>query len=344
MVPNDLAPAARGLLLSLAWIREHLREFSIGPVSDASFSKDDVAKLKPLSELALTLSVLRKCGVDVAFLDEAAAWAWEDCAGGDAIVRLLLVRPDFLPCCALYVALTELGFKSTHVEQTITTIGRTDMARSLPLQPWSRLALDYNLAKLGVIEPSRIRTHDLYALSKPEPWVVSAEIAYAVTHEVMYLTDFGSRNLPDPAATEWLDTWMPYWGRSFQRDGDWDVLGELAMVSACISRPSEALAVVLAHQQPDGSVVGPDGAGSYLFGPTDTLDRRRFLGAYHTTLVFAMACGLTLRMAARISEDSRPVPLKLTRFRGHPTVGASSPRSGSPHVEPQAAISARVPG
>jgi hypothetical protein len=286
------------MALGIGWVADHLQEFSVGGTSAASFSKADIARLKPISELALAVSLLNRCGLDLPILDELADWIWEECEEGRKITRLLLARPDFLPCCALYASMYQMGRRSSSLHPVIELLAKSDMAKVLPLQPWSRLALEYNLCKLDLFPPNALRTDDLYVLTRPEPWVMSGEIAYAVTHELLYLTDFGFRPLGSEDLELYLASWIPYWAKVFIEERDDDVTGEFAMVASCVGDHGNfgaaALATVIAHADHDGSVCGPKGAGAVLFSEGDTEARRDFLARYHTTLVMVMSAAMTL--------------------------------------------------
>ncbi|MFM0330108.1 DUF6895 family protein [Paraburkholderia strydomiana] len=294
---------AQGLLRGLGWLNENLPNFSFADCdrADPPFAKAYVARLKPISELALTVWILKRCGLQVPFLDSAAEWAWQECEQGRRLVALLLARNDFLPCCALYAPLFQLGYRCEALDIALAMLSRSTMAAALPLQPWSKLAMRYNLWQLGLSRcPGTAK--DLYIQARPEPWVISGEVAYAITHEVFYLTDFGFRPLQDRDVRDYLKTWTPYWAKSFAAEGDDDLTAEFAMVSTCLD-DSDAhdvaatlLLTVLSHQRADGSMTGPQGAGSFLFADDDSLSRREFLASYHTTLVALMAAALAVRL------------------------------------------------
>jgi hypothetical protein len=298
--PKFSLSAQRGLLLGLGWVNEHLQEFSVGGPDSDPFSTRSLARMKPISELALTIWILKRCGAKISALDEIAAWIWRECDDGRLLIRLLLARNDFLPCCALYAPLFQLGYRSRDLHAVARMLSQSDMARSLPLQPWARLALDYNLWQLGFLRRPTAALRDLYVLGRPEPWVISGEVAYAITHEVFYLSDFGFLGLRTKHIDEYLTTWVPYWTRAFVHECDNDVAGELAMIWSCIGGDAETsqnhpLKTVLDHQTREGAVPGPDGAGSFLFAEKDSTRRRGFLTNYHTTLVTLMAAALALR-------------------------------------------------
>lgn len=289
----------RSLLLGLAWVSEHLHEFRIPIAKPGSFSKEDLARLKPLSELALTIWILSRCRIKLPVLQRISEWLWHESDNGRELIRLLLARNDFLPCCAFYTPLYQLGYQSTALNSVLKMLSRMDMATVLPLQPWSRLALDYNMWKLGLLHESKIRKRGLYLMAFPEPWVVSGEIAYSITHEVFYLSDFGFKPFHDARVLTYLETWIPYWSDIFTHENNYDLTGELSMVWQCmggrfIASCEHPILPVLENQNPDGSILGPEGAGSYLYSNQDLPTRRRFLKSYHTTLVLLMATAMIL--------------------------------------------------
>ena len=290
----------RSLLLSLGWVTQNLQEFSVGHKRPRAFTKNEAARIKPISELALTVCVLKRCGVGVPVLSRLIQWMWRECDGGQLPARLLLARNDFLPCCSFYASMYELGMSSEALHSILMFLAKTDMATVLPLQPWAHLALSYSLWKLGLAPRSSLARSDLYVAARPEPWVVSGEVAYAITHEVFYLSDFGFQDIRDKKILSYLRTWVPYWSTIFAQENDCDLVGELAMVAGCIGNVDPApyesfLAHLLAHQLADGSIPGPKGAGAFLQNDGDSPSRRRFLGSYHTTLVSMMAMAMALR-------------------------------------------------
>jgi len=297
--PN-LSPRG-GLLRGLTWITEHLDEFAIARRMDLTSPnlKDNLVLLKPISELALTIWLLERCGIHHELSGHLADWIWQQTEKGKLLTRLLLARADFLPCCSLYASLSQLGYRAEHLDRVLSMLATTDMAQALPLPRWGALALDYNLSLLGLsAQPERLG-NSLYTSALPEPWVVSGELGYAITHEVFYLTDFGFAPLENHDVAEYLRLWVPYWAQVFVEEGDHDLAGEFAMVWRCIgigsSSMSDPLGPVLSAQTEDGYVQGPEGAGTVLFRPGDDAARRVFLGRYHTTLVAMMAYALELR-------------------------------------------------
>ncbi len=291
--------ATDGVTLALGWIAEHLDEFAISERLDLSSPnlKDNLAQLKPISELALTLWLLRRCSLDNELTRSMAEWIWRQTQHGKVLTRLLLARHDFLPCCSLYASLYQLGYRAPHLDSLLDVLAGSQMARALPLPPWGALALDYNLFHLDLADPPDARKFALYTTAMPEPWVISGEIGYAITHEALYVTDFGFRRPSDDQLVEYLKLWVPYWARVFVAERDFDLASEFAMVWRCLRLEcppgmEDPLDAILMAQTDAGYVEGPEGAGSILHRRDDTKDRRTFLGRYHTTLVALMACAL----------------------------------------------------
>jgi hypothetical protein len=297
-------------LLGLGWIDSQRPYFGLGPDVSWRFDKRDVAKLKPISELALTLDVLDRCGICLPALNNLAEWIWDEIDKGRLLTSLLLARPDFVPCCSLVASMAQLGYRRDALATVLKMVAALDMTSVLPLPPWARLALRYNLGRLGLTQPQSVSDLQLYVLSRPEPWIMSAEIAYAITHEVFYLTDFGFVSLDAPTIS-YLKCWLPYWARAFLDECNDDVLGEFAMCWTTVAEWPECftdgpLPTVLSHQRDDGAVPGPPGAGTVLTASDDSPERREFLATYHTTLVAIMACALTLRRERLARANHNP--------------------------------------
>jgi hypothetical protein len=300
--PNNLnRTPSEGLLRGLDWIAENLQEFAISSrfALSAPNLKDKFALLKPLSELALTIWLVRRCEIHHEISDYLARWIWEQTQEGKILTHLLLARNDFLPCCSLYAPLFQLGYRAQHLDKVIEYLSATDMAKALPLSPWSALALSYNLRLLNITSEQPRHFDNLYIESLPEPWIISGEIGYSITHEVFYLTDFGFSSISDKTVNEYLNVWLPYWAQVFHEQADYDLTGEFAMAWRCIQPKSldtpNCLNAILLAQSNSGFVQGPEGAGSSLYQRDDSAGRREFLGRYHTTLVATMAFALELR-------------------------------------------------
>ena len=130
--------------------------------------------------------------------------------------------------------------------------------------------------------------------------------AYAITHALFYLTDFGLRAPAWPAgsspaaAAELVEALL----RRYRLRGNADLTGELVMSALCLGvrRSAEvdrAWAYLAVEQAADGRVPGPPGvideaAAERLGGPA-YLDWKT---SYHTTMVVAMAALMCRRAEA----------------------------------------------
>ncbi|WP_183580373.1 DUF6895 family protein [Mucilaginibacter sp. X5P1] len=297
-----------GLLLGLAWINENLHEFAIPNVKSSSFTNEEIVLLKPASELALTVCLLKRCKIDIPVLDRLADWLWTQASFGSTFSHILIARNDFLPACAFYSSLYQLGYRSKVLSSILKTLAISDFSKFLPIQPWAQLAIEYNLWKLRLIPFKEIRQNNLYVTGLPEPWVISNEIAYAITHEIFYLSDFGFRKLKIRHLKDYLLLWIPYWTNTFISEHDNDLTSEFSMIYSSIQGEEHDISKhpligLFIQQQSNGLVKGPEGAGSYLFNKGDTENRRNFLSNYHTTLVFIMANALFLRNSNKITKS-----------------------------------------
>jgi hypothetical protein len=294
------------MFLALGWVLNHLSDFSVSERLNikSSVSKVEVTQLKPISELALTIWLVLRCGFRHQILKKLVRWIWEQTDSAKLLTKLLLARNDFLPCCSLYASLYSLGYRSESCDRLLSFLSKSDMAAALPLSPWADLALSYNLWLLRLAPMPKLKRGRFYIGKCPEPWIVSGELAYAITHEVFYLSDFSFGSLDEPDVSEYLRIWVPYWASIFHEEGDYDLTSELAMVWSClgsahVSGRPEPLSLVLPHQEADGHMPGPKGAGEYLFVKDDSSERRMFLSNYHTTLVTIMACALSATRFSR---------------------------------------------
>lgn len=123
---------------------------------------------------------------------------------------------------------------------------------------------------------------------------------YAVTHTVLYVTDFGRRSWPpglaDPAVV--LDV-LDLLSHDADATDNLDLLGEYAWCRACLGARSgrfhREIERLLEAQRDDGSVPGPVDLGPALERDGVPEEDRPFFTDYHTTLV--------ARFALRAAEE-----------------------------------------
>jgi hypothetical protein len=84
---------------------------------------------------------------------------------------------------------------------------------------------------------------------------------------------------------EYLANWLPVWSAVWAEAGQWDLLGELLIVGACLPEPwcDQATWELFAHaRHADGFVPRDD-------GPVADELRQRFLDHQHTAVVATVA-------------------------------------------------------
>lgn len=161
--------------------------------------------------------------------------------------------------------------------------------------------------RLAVANAARIvglpATEDMGALAaatwlgaRPEPWAVNWITAYAVTHTVFHLTDWGADpgGLP-PELTDYVRTWLPVWIDVWREVGQWDLVTELLVVGASLEDPyvrPEDWEAVAALQHEDGLVPRDS-------DPVDDDPQQRFTDHQHTVVVAAVAGSIALARAGQ---------------------------------------------
>jgi hypothetical protein len=124
------------------------------------------------------------------------------------------------------------------------------------------------------------------------PWMVNLELAYTITHEVFYVTDFGFKPYRlDPNIRAYIQTWLPSWLKIYAEKADFDLTAELIMTDACIEGQGfdDYVALLVRSQHNMGYMPGPPMTGATLKSDFDLPERVVFLENYHSTLVTIMA-------------------------------------------------------
>lgn len=302
----DRDPANAVRQAAWGWATSHRRRFQLpSPVS-----RWTIEQLKPLGELVLTADILRRTSLAhladefSESIDATFEFAWTQLQEGELIASLLQSHPDLFGLTSLYATFSRNGYRNTTVDNAIATLSAMTAIRALEFPPWRALDIALALEQLG-IQSSWIRRNlfeQTWLSAKPEPWMINSAAAYALTHTVFYMTDFGEHpaNLP-PDVTEYLTNWLPVWCEFYFSVNNLDLLGELLMVASCVGLNSldpllePAWDQLRRAQAGDGLVPGPHSIFSEQ-QPNPQLERAAdFYNHYHTTLVAAMASALWMR-------------------------------------------------
>lgn len=273
----------------LAWIDAHCEEFSFD--IDENLDRQ-VLLLKPFSEFVLALHFLKRSHPDVFPFQSLLNWAWNKVERGDFLFRLLAARPDLYQL-ALPTALFALNdLQNERLLKLLTNVSQLRLFLKVETERWVTISVLYAYELLGQHVLTLADFEKSWLFERPEPWLITNNSAYALTHEVFYLTDFGRRKSKAPSeVVAYIDCWAPAWISYYSEKRDWDLVGELILVGQCLDMPwsNSALDLLIENQQIDGSIMGPTGAGNRLVRANDTEVRKEFLSKYHTTLVGALA-------------------------------------------------------
>lgn len=290
-----------GLDRIAGWIDANLDQFRLRHARSADHR---IFLVKPLGELVLAAALLAAAGRSRSWCGEKAAFVWEELEEGELLLRLLAARPDLIVISTLYANFRCFGHSNARLETLLEHLAATACCRGIEFPAWRRLDVAHGLEALGFAPFPRRPLAGTWLGAFPEPWLITDDLAYAATHEIFYITDFGARRARlDAAVRSYVATWLPAWLRIYAGRGNWDLFGEFVMVGACLGRSPPGAVDLLAGQiGEDGLVPGPHGSAATLKSDSDSAERGAFLCNYHTTLVAMMALALSAgdgRAAAR---------------------------------------------
>ncbi|MER5635996.1 hypothetical protein ABT095_03455 [Kitasatospora sp. NPDC002227] len=286
---------------ALAWLHRAHQDGLGGIGWDAGPDLSDPNEAyKPIGECALAASlVLREPVAGPADRERARAlldFGWVQLQGGDLLYErqfrhLLLTDP-----AETYAPFHRAGYRHSRLDALLRELAGLRSARAVECRPNRRLAVANARSVLGL--PPAPDWPALAAATwlgaTPEPWAVDWLTGYDLTHAVFHLTDWGA--LPDrlPAPLrDYLAAWLPVWADVWQETGQWDLLGELLTVDACLPAPvcgRSGWQALAAAQHPDGLL--PRDAE-----PVDP--ETAFKDNEHTAVVGVLAGTLTLAQALR---------------------------------------------
>ncbi|MFJ4840798.1 DUF6895 family protein [Streptomyces sp. NPDC088746] len=280
---------------ALDWLDANRARFRArtGPHTPAAEVKE---RFKPVGELGLIGSVVRREGVvgrrQNEQLSKLLDFAWHDVLDSGGLLAWLQDQEPFSPVpLELYVPFHELGYRHPAVEEHTRLVQATTAWGVLEAQPNRRLGISRFEARAGLTPatPTAEALRRTWLGRTPEPWAVDYHTAYAVTHTVFHLTDWGRSpdRLPDNIA-RYVELWLPAWIDEWRHAEHWDLLGELLVVDACLPRPAlhpDVWQRYAAAQSPDGAM--PIQRGMPVGDPDDVFDV-----VHHPTLVALLASAM----------------------------------------------------
>lgn len=272
---------------ALGWIEANLIQFALptGPTTETTLKA-----IKPLGELVL---VIDKIAERHSKFEALLKWSWKEFRGGELMLDILIARHDLIVLTTIYASFVNRGFSNPRLDQWIAYLRATAAHEGIEFPRWRRLDVDHALAKLDGERLSADSLRDTWIALRPEPWLMSDDTAYAVTHTLFYITDFGQAGhlLPDDIR-DYLYLWLPAWLEISRRQRNFDLFAEWLMVAAYAGFDdifAKHAAVLVAHQRSDGVFPGPSGSAEALLHDEMPAIRSDFLRNYHTTLVAILA-------------------------------------------------------
>ncbi|MGK4579978.1 DUF6895 family protein [Kitasatospora sp. HPMI-4] len=249
---------------ALEWL-DHLHgRLALDPAVPAH--ETDGPTLRALAELVLAAATVRREAVGGPESARTAGrlldFGWRQLREGDLLYELQRHTPAATRPMEIYAPLAALGYRHHALDRLLAHLAATRAARTPEQTPGHRLAAAAAARRIGL--PGH---HDLDALTRgtwlggvPEPWMLDGDNAHGVTRTVFHLTDWGADPAGLPAHLQrYLHQWLPAWVLAFTETRDWELVGELLAVGACLEQPlfhRAAWAALARAQQADGMLPG----------------------------------------------------------------------------------------
>ena len=297
---------------AIKWLYENLKAFELSLES----YKKSYFRVKALGELALLISLYKRkyAVINNNYIKDFIAFVSDTVIRANFIDRMMR-RPDlFLAYLGIYESLNECGIQLKGFKDSLQSLIAQKYVIAAERAPFRNMDLCYSLnrAKLNHTLPSLEHLYYRTVLSKDPPVLFLQEIdVYSITHIIFYLSDFGFKtkiNLSNRQlmSIRWIiGTLIGLY--LFKKN--WDILAELLLCCYCLRWfPSplyhDALQNLLNAQRADGAIPGPD----FIEKDADEMDHDKlkryvFEKNYHTTLISAIVCFMTIRQRIPHSND-----------------------------------------
>lgn len=278
----------------IRWIAGNLPQFDLSRAEDEEHALE---LLKPIGELVLTCDILSRFPGTERIANTWLHWSWSQFRQGQLIHDVLLSRPDLVIISSIYASFHVNGFQHQGTVEWLKYLSRTRFVDAIQYPNWRRLDYEHAMERLGFLGMEAESIERMWSAKLPEPWLIESDAAYALTHEVFYVTDFGAKSQRLPSlARDFISAWLPAWINIFRRRDDWDLVSELLIVHASIGGSPDVVVPVFDGMaevvEAKTYLPSPLGGGSKLFRPSDDEPRRLFLSNYHTTLVGLIAASI----------------------------------------------------
>ncbi|MFC5723777.1 DUF6895 family protein [Streptomyces gamaensis] len=303
--PDAVSGSARLLAdRALSWLHAN-RSLGALPEDSTETLADPHTVYKPLGETALAASLVLRNEAAGPGQQVAATglldFVWQQLREGDFLYERQLRHMLMTDPLEAYAHFVRCGIRHPELDRLLAHCTRLRSAHSVEQVPNRRLAVA-NAARIAGFDhwPDedgwRELTRRTWLGAAPEPWAINWTTAYAMTHTVYHLTDWGG--LPDglPAdLTAYVRTWLPVWIDIWREAHQWDLVAELLAVGVCLDEPycpPEDWEHLAALQHTDG-LLPRDG------DPVEADPQQRFRDHHHTVAVAAVAGTIALHRAAQ---------------------------------------------
>ncbi|MGP3985864.1 DUF6895 family protein [Streptomyces sp. 3N207] len=290
------ATAHRVAIRALDWLRR-TEVYGGLPADTTAELADPDSMYKPLGETAMVCSLVLREGVtgrrETRTARELLDFAWQQLREGDRLYERQLRHPVTTDPLELYTHFVRAGYRHPRLDGLLAHLDGLRSWHAVEMMPNRRLAVANAARVAGIVgeQDWQALAAETWLGRTPEPWAIDWATAYNLTHTVFHLTDWGARPNAMPSELQsYLTTWLPVWIDIWKEVAQWDLVGELLIVGACLEKPlcDRTVWEELAAAQHDDGLLPRDAEPV----PDDPAEAFRI--HQHTTLVAAAAGTLTL--------------------------------------------------
>lgn len=225
---------------ALDWLHTHRRLGAFPP--GATDIGDPDRHYKPLGETALAASLVLREGVagpaTLAQARDLLDFAWAEFRAGDLLYERQLRHWLLTDPLETYAHFARVGLRHDRLHALLRHSAAVGAATEVMPNRSLAVANARRTTGIGGDPDWPALTRATWLGGTPEPWAIDWSIGYHLTHTVFHLTDWGARphDLP-PDIADYLAMWLPVWVDVWAEVGQWDLVGELLVVGACLPEP-----------------------------------------------------------------------------------------------------------
>ncbi|MFJ8826658.1 DUF6895 family protein [Streptomyces sp. NPDC102467] len=305
--PADIAHAVSSR--ALRWLHDNRRYGALSDLPDADLSADRGA-YKALGETALATSLVLRSGAagttELTLAGDLLTFCWQQTGEGTLLYERLLRNPLKTDPLETYAHFVRGGFRNRELDALLAHTVPLTSTHAAEHVPNRRLGVANAIRVSGLDEgPGTPRwaalTRATWLGNTPDPWHIDWLTAYAVTHTVYHLTDWGRLPAGLPAdLVDYLHRWLPVWTDIWAEAGHWDLMAELMIAEMCLTDShvdAEDWQRLADVQHEDGMVPRDD-------QPVDDDPAQRFDDHQHPTIVAVIAGNLALTRALEAPQPN----------------------------------------